>query len=210
MSTMQLPAKRFYMIRHGETEANAARIMAGHLDTPLTQNGRNQAKEAQRVVAALKEKPVALFHSHLSRARDTAQIINEILGAPMHEDPDLAEIHAGDLEGAPYEQCNPLFTGWPEIPNGENHTEFFKRVKEGKTRALKRFNDPVLIVCHGGVMRAFGEIHGVPTPGKFQNAHLYEFIPKQASSKFPWQVYDYRLCPKTKKLLKSESTLYSI
>ncbi|MCB9983177.1 MAG: histidine phosphatase family protein [Rhodospirillales bacterium] len=198
------------MIRHGETQANAARIMAGHLDTPLTQNGRDQAFEAQKVVAALQNKPVAVFHSHLSRARDTARIINKALNAPMHEDPDLAEIHAGELEGAPYENCNPLFNSWPKVKDGEDPNDFFERVKRGKTRALNRFNDPILIVCHGGVMRAFGEIHGVPTPGKFENAHLYEFIPNLENEKFPWAVYDYRLCPKSKRLLKSESKIYQI
>jgi len=205
-----LPAKHFYMIRHGETQANAARIMAGHLDSPLTAKGRQQALEAQKVVSALQNKPVAIFHSHLSRARETATIINEALNAPMHEDPDLAEIYAGDWEGATYEVIAEMFDGWPDVPNGESHIDFFQRVKQGKTRALNRFNDPVLIVCHGGVMRAFGEIHGIPTPGKFQNAHLYEFVPKPENPKFPWAIYDYRLCPKLKTLLKSESTIYQI
>ncbi|MCB1721323.1 MAG: histidine phosphatase family protein [Alphaproteobacteria bacterium] len=198
------------MIRHGETQANAARIMAGHLDSPLTAKGRQQALEAQKVVSALQNKPVAIFHSHLSRARETATIINEALNAPMHEDPDLAEIYAGDWEGATYEVIAEMFDGWPDVPNGESHIDFFQRVKQGKTRALNRFNDPVLIVCHGGVMRAFGEIHGIPTPGKFQNAHLYEFVPKPENPKFPWAIYDYRLCPKLKTLLKSESTIYQI
>ncbi|MEZ5813712.1 MAG: histidine phosphatase family protein [Alphaproteobacteria bacterium] len=205
---MPIPLKPFYMIRHGETEANAARIMAGHLDTPLTQKGRAQAGEAARVVAALKTKPAALFHSHLSRARDTAALINETLGAPMYEDPDLAEIHAGDFEGAAYEECNPLFHGWPDIPNGEKHTDFFERVRRGKSRAIGGSYEPVLIVCHGGVMRAFGEIYAVPTPGKFQNAHLYEFVPNPEKTHFPWDVFDYRLCPETKKLIKSRSILY--
>lgn len=203
-----IPPKRFFMIRHGQTEANAAQIMAGSMDSPLTETGRSQAKEVQKVIAALETKPAAIFHSHLSRARDTALIINEALGVPVYEDESLAEIHAGDLEGAPYEDCKDLFESWPTIPNGETPNEFFQRVKQAKQRALERFNEPILIVCHGGVMRAFGAIHGLPIPGKFENAHLYEFCPQIEKPNFPWTVFDYKICPQTEKLIKSESTIY--
>ncbi len=205
-----IPAKPFYMIRHGETEANAARLMAGSIDSPLTLRGRQQAFEAQRTVNALIKKPTAIYHSHLCRARDTALIINQTLNVKTHEDKDLAEIHAGDLEGAPYDECVELFNGWPEIPNGETPKEFFDRVKQAKSRAIDGSDDPVLIVCHGGVMRAFGEIHGVTTPGKFENAHLYEFKPNTQNSKFPWEVFDYRFCNETQKLIQTRSTIYDV
>jgi uncharacterized phosphatase len=193
---MSLPAKKFYMIRHGETEANAARLMAGSIDTPLTKNGRQQAKSARDVLEKIDDKPVAIFHSNLSRARDTASLMNTNLKRPMFEDVNLAEIHAGILEGAPYEQCEELFNGWPIIDGAETPDEFFTRIKRGKTKALERFNEPVLIVCHGGVMRAFSNLYGFNTPGRFQN------------EKFPWDVYDYRLCEKTGALLKNRAEIY--
>ncbi len=205
---MPLPLKHFYMIRHGQTEANKAQIMAGSLDSPLTVLGIAQAQQARDVVRALTVKPVAVFHSHLSRARDTAHIINEALNAPLYEEPDLAEIHAGAWEGAPYEECPALFDGWENAPNGEHPKAFFDRVKRGKTKALERFNDPILIVCHGGVMRAFGELYAVPTSGVFENAHLYEFIPFSESKAFPWQVYSYRLCENTRTALREISVVY--
>ena len=206
---MPLPLKPFFMIRHGQTEANAAEIMAGSLDSPLTALGRDQAKAARDVVAALPVKPVAVFHSHLSRAKDTATIINEALGVDMHEDPDLAEIHAGEWEGVKYDACRHFLDDWAQAPGGETPDEFFERVKQGKTRALQGFNEPVLIVCHGGVMRAFGELYNLRIPGRFENAHLYEFNPATESENFPWQVYDYRLHPETRTLLKSESGIYA-
>ena len=196
------------MIRHGQTEANAARIMAGSMDSPLTQVGREQAYAVHSVVKALDIKPAAIFHSHLSRARDTATIINEVLNVELLEDADLAEIHAGVLEGAPYEECDHLFTSWPDIPEGETAKEFFERVTRGKSRAINAFPDPVLIVCHGGVMRAFGEIHGVDTPGRFENAHLYGFFPNEGKKHFPWDIFDYRFCEETNQLKKSPSTIY--
>lgn len=196
------------MIRHGQTEANAARIMAGSMDSPLTDLGREQAYAVQNVVKALDTKPTAIFHSHLQRARDTAAIINEVLNVELFEDADLAEIHAGELEGAPYEECQQLFTTWPDIPDGETTDQFFERVKRGKCNAINAYPDPVLIVCHGGVMRAFGEIHGVETPGRFENAHLYGFYPNGDKQHFPWDVFDYRFCDETKALKKSPSKIY--
>ncbi len=203
-----IPLKPFYMIRHGQTEANAARIMAGSIDSPLTPRGIEQAKDAQKVVAKLDTKPAAIFHSQLSRARDTAAIINKAVNVEMFEDANLAEIHAGVLEGAPYDQCEELFNSWPSVKGGEDPKDFFKRITLGKSKAIERFNDPVLIVCHGGVMRAFGEIHSVETPGRFENAHLYEFTPNPENTIFPWHVFDYRLCEKSDKLIKQRSDIY--
>lgn len=212
-----LPAKHFYMIRHGETEANAAQIMAGRLDTPLTAKGREQAMAAGRVLAALPIRPQAIYHSTLSRARDTAMIMNEELNLPLFADHDLQEIHAGDLEGAPYEECRALFTGWPNLPNGETHLNFFERIKRGKLRALSGSHEPVLIVCHGGVMRALGELYGISPPARFANAHLYEFTPVRSDSAsssgsktdFPWEVWDYRLCQERGTLIKNRSDFYN-
>ena len=200
------------MIRHGETEANAAQRMAGSHDSPLTPKGLEQAALARDVMKHINQKPVAVFHSHLSRARDTAHVINEAINAPTFEDPDLAEMHAGNLEGAPYEECRHIFTEWLEVPNGEHPNDFFNRVKRGKSRALEQFNDPILIVCHGGVMRAFGAIYGLNVPGRFANAHLYEFIPNEHKEKFPWDVFDYRLeinkNENTPKIIKSKSDIF--
>ena len=205
---MPLPLKPFYMMRHGQTEANAARVMAGHRDSPLTALGRAQAVDARRVVESLNVKPEAIFHSNLSRARDTALIINQALNVELFEDPDLAELHAGDLEGESYDKCKALFNSWPRVLNGEDPKNFFKRVKRGKTRALSGSNDPVLIVCHGGVMRAFGALYNLPIPGRFKNAHLYEFIPNAQKPSFPWDVFDYAFCPEKQNIIKSRSTIY--
>jgi len=209
---MVLPAKHFYMIRHGQTEANAAQIMAGSIDSPLTDLGRNQARHAQHALKTLDIKPKAIIHSHLSRARETAKILNDVLNVELHEDADLAEMHAGDMEGEPYETARILFDGWPTIPNAETPQEFFDRVKRGKLKALNDFDGPVLIVCHGGVMRAFGEIHGVSVPGKFQNAHLHDFKPNienPSNSKFPWNVSHFDICDKTFAVSKKITDIYS-
>lgn len=185
-------AKHFYMIRHGETEANAARILAGHLDTPLTERGQQQARETLPIIRSLNTKPQTIVHSHLSRARDTAQILNRELNLPMHEDPDIAEHYAGKWEGKPYDECQDILVDWVDPPDGEKFEDFFERVKRGKNSALKRYPGPVLIVCHGGLFRAFGKLYGIDTYG-VKNCHLYEFEPAPHKDGFPWTVWQYDL-----------------
>ncbi|PCJ99853.1 MAG: hypothetical protein COA45_03290 [Zetaproteobacteria bacterium] len=188
-----LPAKHFYMIRHGETEANKAEIMAGSLDSPLTNKGREQAKAVQNIVKSLKIKPKAIIHSHLSRARDTATIINQVLNVPLHEDKDIAELHAGDWEGVSYDECRELLKGWVTPPNGESFSEFGKRIQRGKTYNLNKHNGPILIVCHGGVFRGFGGLYNLMTPPMFKNCHLYEFKPAPHDKHFPWEVWTHEV-----------------
>jgi broad specificity phosphatase PhoE len=185
-----IPAKHFYMIRHGETEANAARIMAGSMDTPLTQNGRMQAQAVSRIMDHLHIKPKSIIHSHLSRARDTAATINMSLNVDMIEDSDFAELFAGDWEGVSYDLCNKLLTTWETPPNGESFDEFILRLKRGKNKYLSEKQAPVMIVCHGGVFRAFGKMYGLDILG-VRNCHLYEFVPQEDNKDFPWKVWHY-------------------
>lgn len=186
-----IPIKHFYMIRHGETEANAARIMAGSLDSPLTDKGRTQAKSVHLAVRSLKIPPKKIIHSHLSRARDTATIINEALGLELHEEPDYAEMHAGDWEGVSYEESRAMLDGWIDAPNGETAQEFLSRVQKAKKAALSHPEEPVMVVCHGGVFRAFWKLYDIQSSG-VQNCKLYEFTPRTSSNDlFPWDVWRY-------------------
>jgi broad specificity phosphatase PhoE len=187
-----IPVKHFYMIRHGQTEANAARVMAGSLDSPLTAQGIAQAAHARDIVAALPTPPRLIIHSHLSRARDTANIINQAVGAPMHEDRDYAEMHAGDWEGASYDTVQEIFRSWVNPPNGETCQMFFDRVRRAKTGALTRHEPPVLVVCHGGVFRAFWKLYGIHSEG-VKNCMLYEFTPKENPELFPWDIFRYEM-----------------
>lgn len=184
-----IPVRHFYMIRHGETEANAARIMAGSLDSPLTARGRDQARAARDLIGALTLKPALIIHSHLSRARETARIINEALHVQMREDPDYAEIQVGEWEGVSYDL---IPDDWDNAPGGETGNQFRRRVTRAKKRALTESESPPLIVCHGGVFHGFGRLYGIASPPLFRNCHLYEFLPAENNgASFPWQAWHY-------------------
>ena len=198
------------MIRHGQTDANLECIMAGHTDSPLTAMGRKQALDAKNVIKALNIKPTAIVHSHLSRARDTATLINGSLDVSMHEESDLAELYAGDWEKQPLEICIGAFTTRTNAPNGESFDEFETRVQRGINKVLKIFESPVLIVSHGGVFRAFGGIYTLNVPGVFENALLYEFQPNLKKEIFPWDVYSYNYDAEQEKVARVKEEIYDM
>src|SRR5438309_105120 len=89
----------FYFLRHGETKTNAERLVAGSLDTELTEIGRQQAIEAAAILAS--EPITAVYSSPLRRARDTATPVAAKLELSVIVIPELAERRWGVLEGKP-------------------------------------------------------------------------------------------------------------
>ena len=85
------------MLRHGETDHNAARIWQGHLDTPLSERGSQQADAVGPAIAALS--PDRIVSSDLARARLTAQSVGRACGIPVALDPRFREIDVGAWQG---------------------------------------------------------------------------------------------------------------
>ncbi len=95
----------FLFLRHGETEANVRRVVAGSRDVPLTGVGHEQARTA---AAALKSRGItAIYSSALQRARDTAGYVARELGLAVQVVPELGERNWGVLEGKPRESRLP-------------------------------------------------------------------------------------------------------
>jgi len=82
------------LVRHGQSELNAAGRLAGRLDTPLTELGVAQAKAMAASLADLGE-PAAVISSPLQRARDTAAAI----GLPVVVDQRWVELDYGPYDG---------------------------------------------------------------------------------------------------------------
>jgi probable phosphoglycerate mutase len=64
-----------YLARHGQDEDNAAGILNGHRDRPLTELGVHQAKELATKIKSSDLKFDAIYSSPLQRASKTADII---------------------------------------------------------------------------------------------------------------------------------------
>lgn len=186
LGVMKLPARPFYMIRHGETDYNMARRMTGQIDAVLTERGKQQAQEARRIVEALEIAPRFVVHSALVRTRDTASIINTALNLPVDYTSDLNEHHFGLWQGMPTPEIRALRAQGHEPPEGETDAEFTARVLSGIAFALARAEEPVLIVSHGGVFSGFLRHFGL-SMGVVENCHVFGFTPAP-NGIFPWTV----------------------
>ncbi|PWK46357.1 histidine phosphatase family protein, partial [Pleionea mediterranea] len=71
----------FYLARHGETEWNRIKRLQGRLDSPLTEQGIQQAND---LAASMTNYSVdAVITSPLLRARRTAEICQQQLNVPF-------------------------------------------------------------------------------------------------------------------------------
>ena len=143
-------AARIYLIRHGETELNAARILQPPA-TPLSARGEAQALSlAKRLAGA---GLVRILASDLRRAEMTAEALARATGAPLARDPDLAERNFGDLRGRPYAELglDPFAPGYTP-PGGESWEAFHARVDRVWPRveaAARGAGGPIAVVTHG-------------------------------------------------------------
>ncbi len=68
------------LVRHGQSEWNRDNLFTGWVDSPLTDKGRQEAKDAATEISDVDFG--RLFTSTLSRAIETADIITEAIGQP--------------------------------------------------------------------------------------------------------------------------------
>jgi probable phosphoglycerate mutase len=86
---------RIHIVRHGETQWNVEGRMQGHLDSPLTELGRSQARQVRDKI----EQIDVVYSSPSVRAVETAEIILNGTQQPINIIPDLKEINLGIWEG---------------------------------------------------------------------------------------------------------------
>jgi broad specificity phosphatase PhoE len=86
------------VVRHGETDDNAARILQ-RADVPLNERGMRQAEQLARRLFA--NGFVHILCSDLLRARMTAVPLSACSGIAIEESPILQERDFGDLRGVP-------------------------------------------------------------------------------------------------------------
>lgn len=92
-----------FILRHGETLWNRDRRFQGRLDSPLTENGRDQARRYGAALRrALGGRPPTLVSSPLGRAVETMRLACAAAGWDAQAcrlDPDLQEISLGQFDG---------------------------------------------------------------------------------------------------------------
>ena len=165
---------KLIMVRHGESEGNAIRRFTMSGEAKITELGRKQAREAAARIKML-YRPTLVIASTFARARETGEIIARELALPIELEPEFREMSLGDLKGQPYESVandptyDPKRSWLWRPPNGESHEDVLKRVSPVLDRVAKNYPaDEIVIVSHGGVMRAVW----AHVTGKWEDAHV--------------------------------------
>lgn len=154
------------LVRHGETDSNKTHTIQGHLNTPLSEVGQEQARRVGKHLA--NETFHAALSSDLSRAKSTGEAIKSCNSSVQELvlEPVLRERSFGDLEGKPFEAMVEALKGlnkeqkhnWGP-PNGETGDMFRERIEKFfdvlYTHASKlEVEKPVILVTtHGGFIR---------------------------------------------------------
>src|ERR1700694_3872048 len=95
-----------FIARHGQNEDNVNGILNGHRDLPLTELGRQQARDLAKGIEATGLTFDAVFSSPLDRALETAKIICNVLGLKVEPVtiPELIERDFGVGTGQPIKE----------------------------------------------------------------------------------------------------------
>jgi len=164
----QAHGSRIWLLRHAESEWNAARRWQGHGDPPLSERGRATATARARELArqvSREGRRLRLFCSDLRRARDTAEALGAVLGLTATPDAALRELDVGRWTGlhrGAIEDRDPALlaafeSGDPEVRPGQGETRAELRTRVRDAVEQRVAEDPgadLLLVVHLGVIRA--------------------------------------------------------
>jgi broad specificity phosphatase PhoE len=141
---------KLYLLRHAETEWSRAGRHTGRTDVPLTEHGREVAREIGR---HLHRDFALVLCSPLSRSHETARLAG-FENEQVRED--LLEWDYGDYEGLTTQQIREQRPDWwlwrDGCPNGEQPADVAVRCDRVIDEALGAGGD-VALVAHGHVLR---------------------------------------------------------
>ena len=173
--------KTFYLIRHGETDANAEGRAMGQRDVPLNARGADQARQTAEF---LRRYPIErIVSSDLERAVATAQPLADALGLAVEPDARLRELSFGILEGKTVAECELLdpaaVARWRSgdfdaaLPGGESRRSLMQRTRAVLEEIVSGPHAHIALFSHGGTLNAL-HTHMV----EHGNPHPREHIPR--------------------------------
>ena len=162
-----MPETLLLFVRHAETVDNVAERLSGWTDSGLSPRGEAQVALLAEHVNRAHGHAAALYASPLVRTRRTAEAIGALTGHEPTYDPDLREMHFGEVDGLLLhevrarhahllvgdEEADDDAFGWP---GGETRAQFVARVRRVVDRiAAAHPGEHVAVVTHGGVISTF-------------------------------------------------------
>lgn len=152
--------RNVYFVRHGETVWNVENKICGATESALTERGREQARAIGREIKARMEAGELqidrMLCSPLSRARDTAQEIADILGLPLAVEPRLREQNFGIWEGTArdgegFQRAKENFID--SFGTGESMLRLAQRIYNLLDDVRADVDHTYLLVAHNGISR---------------------------------------------------------
>jgi probable phosphoglycerate mutase len=145
-------AKRFILLRHGESESSARGIASGD---PGAAVGRTAVGVVESPIAGVALRHVANDHcatSRFRRVRQTADLILVGRDLPRLELVDLDDMRGGQFEGRPLLE----YRAWAgehamtePMPGGESRSQLAGRYCRAMRELLDRDEETILVVAHG-------------------------------------------------------------
>ncbi len=183
------------LLRHGETEWNAAARLQGRGDSPLTARGEASADAFAAYCAARGVRRV--FASPLGRAQRTAERIAERCGAAVETAAALVEMDFGACSGLTMRDIADRFPGlavrreaarwgtpWPE---GESYADVERRVAPWWRDSGPGFGEPpAAVVAHGALLRALRRV--------LTGEHEEQVLVRMLSGRMLWEVREDGVC----------------
>ena len=157
---------RWFLVRHGETQWNAEERIQGQTDIPLHETGRREAALTGERLADTRFR--AVYSSDLGRTQETARIILEaqsITPPTIETNAALREVGYGIFEGMTWSEIHDKDKRMGDRqfvrdldfapPGGETFRQVLARTATFASMLQDRHaNDDVLVVGHGGSLRA--------------------------------------------------------
>jgi broad specificity phosphatase PhoE len=183
----------FYIVRHGETVWNTEHRMQGHGDSPLTEKGKQEIAELEKVFHEIHFDHV--FSSDLFRTQHTAKLLTIRKKLAINTTALLRERFHGIHEGKIWEEYvaeNKALIDEYEALSEQEQTTFsydggiettesmIQRLLEFlRETAVTYTGKTLLVVSHGGILRALLQHLGKPTMpghGKVQNLAYIQLL----------------------------------
>jgi broad specificity phosphatase PhoE len=145
---------RLLLLRHGQTELSVERRYSGHGDPELTPLGHAQAAGAAARLARVPD-VAAVLTSPLQRARQTAALVAEATGVPLHVRERLIETDFGAWEGLTFAearardpQLHAEWLGSEEVapPGGESFATVGRRIEAERAELVKQYPGATLVL----------------------------------------------------------------
>jgi len=179
---------RYYIVRHGRSEANQKKIIVsdpaiGTMAYSLTEEGRQEVQSAisEMIERGVFDGSTRIISSDFQRTRETAEIIRAMLEVEtVHFEPRLRERYFGLLDGLSNSNYDAVWEA--DLVNPEHKNDDVESVYEVAMRVMelideleeRHSNENIVLVSHGDTLQILQAICTGHSPSQHRNINHIE------------------------------------